>query len=214
VFWIRNELVRTGYGSYFTGRSGSGSYYLNQSNHITEKLSEQNGTDARFIEHLKDFLRKYLPTHRTILQKYLKKLYRFSLSKRSDPDPTLSQSSRSDRIHNTAARYLVRIFPNNVQVMGSIPVRYGSLILVLWVLKNEKYEGWAGKHENLGVCAYISGLVLSPGQRTAATCAVGTLTEQSTSPFTKEKSSDAPYGNSGFLEAGSRSRQRFPTTRK
>jgi hypothetical protein len=54
--------------------------------------------------------------------------------------------------------------------------------------------GQGGKYENLGVCAYISGLVLSPGQRTAATAvaAVGTLTEQSTSPFTKEKSSDAP----------------------
>jgi hypothetical protein len=39
------------------------------------------------------------------------------------------------------------------------------------------------------VCAYISGLVLSPGQRTAAAvaAAVGTLTEQSTSPFTTER---------------------------
>jgi hypothetical protein len=42
---------------------------------------------------------------------------------------------------------------------------------------------------NLGVCAYISGLVLSPGQRTAvvAAAAVGTLTAQSTSPFTTER---------------------------
>jgi hypothetical protein len=73
-------------------------------------------------------------------------------------------------------------------------VANGSLILVLWVLKNEKCEGWAGKHENLGVYAYISGLVLSPGQRTAvvAAAAVGTLTEQSTSPFTTESSDFVP----------------------
>ncbi len=113
------------------------------------------------------------------------------LSRRSDPNPTWPKSSRSDRIriHNTAASYLVRIFPKNKQVTGSIRILDSSFMgpenWNMWRQENMRRLG------NLGVGAYISGLVLSPGQRTAAaTCAVGTLTEQSTSPFTTEKSSD------------------------
>ncbi len=105
VFWIWNELVRIRIPLYRSFRIL-----------LFNILSEQNGIAARFIEHFKDFLTEILTNvikdQSDHFADIFAKIIQIFLSKRSDPDPTWTKCTYPNRIriHNTEARYLIRIF--------------------------------------------------------------------------------------------------------